>query len=134
MCHREDLEVIYLKNVFFVKKNNGIEHVTNRCRILNDIRNKTIEELSKLNINTENKTFLYIIEYIYYNKKYTTNKNESQKDRRCIILIKNFINEMYISFCKNNTKKMKSKNFIKIKYYYNLYIFLVIIMIFLVIY
>jgi len=105
MCHRGAFRSdIFEKCILCKKENNGIEHVTNECQILNDIRNKTIEELTKLNINTQNKTFLHIIEYIYYNKKYTTNKNESQKDRRCINLIKNFIKEMYISFGKNNKK------------------------------
>ena len=49
LCVIEDfLEKIYLKNVYYVKKNNEIKYINNECIVLKELRDKLINEHIKL--------------------------------------------------------------------------------------
>ena len=64
-------------------------------------REKVLKDLKKIN-NTKYNELLKAIEYHYYSKRYTENKNESREDSRGIRIIKEFIQVMYNKFGKND--------------------------------
>ena len=57
--------------------------------------------MNKIN-NTKYSELLKSIEYHYYSKRYTENKNESRDDCRGIRIFKEFIQVMYNKFAKND--------------------------------
>ena len=64
-------------------------------------REKVLKDFNKIN-NTKYNELLKAIEYHYYSKRYTENKNESRDDSSGIIIIKEFIQILYNKFAKND--------------------------------
>ena len=102
MCHRGSFrEDINEKCILCKIADNGIKHVVNEYEKLKKEREKVLKDLNKIN-NTKYNELLKAIEYHYYSKRYSENKNESRDDSRGIRIIKEFIQVMYNKFGKND--------------------------------
>ena len=77
-------------------ENNSINHVVNVCKELEKERNDLINQINKFDKNTKNKIILEVIEYFYYNKTDSYNKDEIKLDNKGIKLIKNFVKKIYV--------------------------------------
>ena len=95
MCHRGSFrEDINKKCILCGYPENSIEYVVNHFKNLYRERRKALEELNKMD-NTNYKKLLKAIEYHYYSKKYIIGKEEKKSDKRGVIIIKDFLLEMY---------------------------------------
>ena len=101
MCHwgafREGINKKYL---LCEKDNNRIEHVINEWGKLEEKIKNLIVELNKLDGKIKNKTLLESIEYFYYSKRLTNDKDEKNNDNKGIKLTKTFIENMYYLYWK----------------------------------
>ena len=106
MCHRGAFRKDIMKKCLFCKaEDNGIEHITTNCIKFKKVKEELIDKLNKLDAKTKNKTLLKITEYYYYSKKLSESKNEKKNDNNGILLIKEFIKNMYYTYKKEFNKK-----------------------------
>ena len=73
----------------------------NEYEKLKKVREKVLTNLNKIN-STKYNELLKAIEYHYYSKSYTENKNKSRDESRGIRIIKEFIQVIYNKLGKND--------------------------------